>query len=1181
MALILSASTAVATGIGARSLGELDIVGGNTVVIRRSMNHTPAPSSCTRLRCKFSAVRASTRLTLLVSLIVLVFVAGQAGAQSRVIVVPQDPTVSEADKRLAESASILGESERAAVVEIYREARELLLQAESEVEQTRKLRDEARGAAQTVNELQARLNSAVEVPDAKRYQSRALDDLQTDLRKLRTERDQLQLRLSEERAKVEALSASPKTLRESYSAAQSSLEKELTHSEPAPVQDAQAISRARVLLFSARRRALAASAERLRTETQSLDDRLALATARRDLLTRDLGMSQAAIKVLESAVGNKQASEAQSSRRLAQIAEAKVQDQHPVVQLAASQNTAFADELASVVNLQSDLARQLAAAEQRLQRLEGDYQGAQQRVALAGLSSALGQVLREQRRVLPNLRSVRGKAREREGALVRVGLAQLRIEEAIQQTVDPVAYSDELIRQSLTPDAVPIDAVLRRELNRQLASLLADRRDALQKLSSTYQAQLKLLSEVEFAEQRLVRRADEYAAFLGEKLLWIPSTRTLDLQTLQGIGPAALWLIHPSNLAQLAVAGKEQIIDRPLALMLLLIGVWVLVRVRRRLLMQLANSAQAVRDVYSDRFTQTLRCCGATLLLAMPAALAVAFVGSRLAAHGAGDTYVYAVAGGLSAVAMPLFLLRLFRYIYAVNGLGVAHFRWSAASAARMRRYLNVLACVLLPGLFFVRAMEAQPDGDFQASLGRCAFIVLVLAIAWMNHRVFHPSNGVLLSYLRATNERWIGRLRHLWYSMAVGIPLSIGALAAFGYYYTALRLHENQIATIRLIIGSVLLFHLILRALVVARRKLALSKTHAQPTTELSADGSPVQLNVPNIDINTIDTQTRNLARVLISWTAVIGLYLIWADVLPALVVLDEVVLWDSTSIVDGVNSVQHVTLANLCLALVFGIVFAVAARNLPGVLEIVVLQRLPVDAGSRYAITALSQYLIVTFGFIFIIQSLGVGWGQVQWLVAAVGVGLGFGLQEIFANFVSGIIILFERPVRIGDTVTLGELTGTVSRIRIRATTITDWDNKEIIIPNKSFITDKLINWTLSDSILRVVIPIGVAYGTDTRLAHEVIWNVAKSNARVLREPQLQVFFLGFGESSLDFELRVFVGELADKLKVTHELHMDIIDAFNAHGIEIPFPQRDVHIRSTVSSSVEVPLKTIKGDE
>ncbi len=127
----------------------------------------------------------------------------------------------------------------------------------------------------------------------------------------------------------------------------------------------------------------------------------------------------------------------------------------------------------------------------------------------------------------------------------------------------------------------------------------------------------------------------------------------------------------------------------------------------------------------------------------------------------------------------------------------------------------------------------------------------------------------------------------------------------------------------------------------------------------------------------------------------------------------------------------------------------------------------------------------------------------------------GLGFGLQEIFANFVSGLIILFEKPVRIGDVVTIGNLSGTVSRIRIRATTITDFDHKEIIVPNKTFVTDQLLNWSLSDTVTRVTLRIGVRFGSDLERVRELLFAAARENPRVLKDPEPQVFFLNFGES------------------------------------------------------------------
>jgi potassium efflux system protein len=245
------------------------------------------------------------------------------------------------------------------------------------------------------------------------------------------------------------------------------------------------------------------------------------------------------------------------------------------------------------------------------------------------------------------------------------------------------------------------------------------------------------------------------------------------------------------------------------------------------------------------------------------------------------------------------------------------------------------------------------------------------------------------------------------------------------------------------------------------------------------------------------------------------------------------------------------------------------VAARNLPGFIELAIPRRLTVERGSRYAINTLLRYLIIMLGVVMVLNLVGWRWSQIQWLVAALSVGLGFGLQEIVANFVSGLVILFERPVRVGDTITVGQLSGTVSRIRIRATTIVDWDRKEIIVPNKSFITEQVINWTLTDPITRVVIPVGVSYGSDVGKVHKIISETLPTLPLVLDEPLPKVYFTGFGESSLDFQVHVYLRHLTDRMPLIHEVHNGILKALRENGIEIPFPQRDLHIRSTVEAA------------
>jgi len=224
-----------------------------------------------------------------------------------------------------------------------------------------------------------------------------------------------------------------------------------------------------------------------------------------------------------------------------------------------------------------------------------------------------------------------------------------------------------------------------------------------------------------------------------------------------------------------------------------------------------------------------------------------------------------------------------------------------------------------------------------------------------------------------------------------------------------------------------------------------------------------------------------------------------------------------------------------------------------------------LPLDAGSRYALGTVLRYLIAGIGLVVALDAVGLSWSNVQWLAAALTFGLAFGLQEIFANFVSGLIILAERPIRIGDTVTVGQTTGTVTRIKMRATTIRDWDRKELVIPNKTFITGDIINWTLGDTILRLTIPVGVSYSSDVDLVVETLERVAARNKNVMEDPSPQIIFREFGDSTLNFEFRVFIPTIDLLPGIYHRLHMQVIKAFRKAGIEIAFPQRDLHLRTS----------------
>jgi potassium efflux system protein len=205
-----------------------------------------------------------------------------------------------------------------------------------------------------------------------------------------------------------------------------------------------------------------------------------------------------------------------------------------------------------------------------------------------------------------------------------------------------------------------------------------------------------------------------------------------------------------------------------------------------------------------------------------------------------------------------------------------------------------------------------------------------------------------------------------------------------------------------------------------------------------------------------------------------------------------------------------------------------------------------------------------VIAIGFALLFNALNVDWAKFGWIAAALSVGLGFGLQEIVANFVCGLIVLFERPIRVGDVVTVEGMTGTVTKIHMRATTITNWDRQEFVVPNKTLITNTILNWTLSAPLTRVVIPVGVAYGSDTDKARQILLEVAADHPRVLDDPAPIATFEQFADSSLNLLLRAYLPDLENRVGAITELHTEINKRFAAAGIEIAFPQRDLHLRS-----------------
>ncbi len=229
-------------------------------------------------------------------------------------------------------------------------------------------------------------------------------------------------------------------------------------------------------------------------------------------------------------------------------------------------------------------------------------------------------------------------------------------------------------------------------------------------------------------------------------------------------------------------------------------------------------------------------------------------------------------------------------------------------------------------------------------------------------------------------------------------------------------------------------------------------------------------------------------------------------------------------------------------------------------------ILSKSKLDLGVRIAIGTIFRYSIIFIGILVVLQTVGIDLSTITVLAGALGVGIGFGLQNVTNNFVSGIIILFERPIKVGDRIEVGDVSGDVTNISMRSTTVLTNDNISIIIPNSDFISTKVTNWSYTDRNVRFNIPVGVSYNEDPKIVREVLLQVAEENDGVLKHPPADVLFKEFGDSSLNFLLRVWTREYINKPWILKsQLYFAAFEKFKKKGIEIPFPQRDLHIKNT----------------
>ncbi len=848
--------------------------------------------------------------------------------------------------------------------------------------------------------------------------------------------------------------------------------------------------------------------------------------------------------------------------------------------LATARTTAeLADDNVVVTRNLAQATNDVTTASKTLDNLRALKTRTKERIDRVGLTGAIGLELRRQLRTLADPDIVKQRCRNRQEEMRDLEFTRLDLEDQALEFEEKI----EALKQKED----------RTESERVDLRLATDRYTTLATLGKNQSEYFNRLGELDATEQEFIREVEEFSRFIRERVLWIRSNRLPGWDDAGELVGTVRWFVSPFNWDQVRDTLWKDAQVRVWLYVLITALIMLLFAVQSRFRHNLTRIAEVTARSTCREFYPTVRAAVLTAILALAWPALPAFFSWRLLSDASASPFSLAVGEGLLAVTIGSLTLNLLRQLCRPSGLGLAHFEWSANAVRLLRGKIYTLMLVLLPLLFIETTLNAHENPQGRDSLERLVFVVSLIVLAMFQYSVLHPRTGVFRDYLSTNTNGFPFRLRWFAYWAAVLLPITLAVLAVTGYFYTAYELSWRLHVTTWVLIALLVLRSFLIRWFIVSHRRLRIeqARLRRQSLAE-DSQAEPGTSSIPKptaqesaVDLQEISEQTQRFIDSGLAILGLVAIWFVWVDVLPALGILDRWGLWPTSTDVtvefkedDGRTSfrtepqIEWVTVADVLIAIVLTVLTFTAARNIPGLLEITILQRLPLEPASRYAFRMVGRYLIVVVGLVLATGAIGIGWSQVQWLAAALTVGLGFGLQEIFANFVSGLIILFERPVRIGDVVTIGDVSGLVSRIQIRATTITDWDRKEYIVPNKEFVTGRLLNWTLSDTTNRVLINVGVAYGSNTERARSLLLEVAHRHPEVLQDPPPLATFEGFGDSTLNLVLRCYLPNLDKRLETITNLHEAIDAAFKRADIEIAFPQQDLHIRS-MPASLDVP--------
>lgn len=893
------------------------------------------------------------------------------------------------------------------------------------------------------------------------------------------------------------------------------------------------------------------------------DQLTVLYQSRYELLNARVQALQKQIAAIQDVINQKNLAKTQNQVEQAQQQSQNV-EQNPLIQKELNLNAQLSQYLLEQTEKTNTLTQDELRMRNVLDNLTQTQRTIDEQISALQGTLVLSRIIQQQKQKLPTNLNIQGLSKQ---------IADLRVQifditQKRNELYDIDAYISK-IEQDENKSFTPAEKT-------QLTNLLTERRKVGSDLIKSLNNQLNLAISLELTQQQITQISDQIQSKLDQQSFWVKSNNPINLDWFKklpmslkaqfdGIGKKIGFPTNFDNLPYLLTY----------VFILFVIG-GLIFKFKESIKQRLAVINGEINTLRSDSqwhtplalfYTALLSLSGTLWFLATCQLLGFFFVKNPQEFW----EWSLSMAGYWWFFSFILAILR-------PNGILVCHFGFTKESAASLQdvtKRIIVSVVLLLNTSIFSNVMDTGLANDV---LGEINTIVALLFCIVIIAPRFIRTEKSLSSTTTDKRDRTLLKIMRVLLQL---VPVILIVLIALGYYYTALNLITHIINTYIAWVVWSLVRHTIYRGVTVASRRLAYrrlqeKRQQKQPdSNDVSASDDVVVITEQEegLALNEVRSQLLRFADLFI-WTALFAIfYYVWSDLVTVVSYLRDITLWQQTSTTEAGVVTETISLFNLIVALIIVVITYILVRNIQGILEILLFSRVKLSQGTPYTITTLLTYILVAVGGAWAFSTLGMSWSKLQWLFAALSVGLGFGMQEIFANFVSGIILLFERPIRVGDTVTINDVTGTVAKIRIRAITMIDPDRKEVIVPNKSFVTGQVTNWALSNTVTRLVVSVGVAYGSDLELVKRLLLQAANEQPSVLKDPEPRALFLTFGASTLDHELRVYVGQVSERNDTLDALNRRVNQLFAENNIDIAFNQLDIFIKNK-DTGEEIPF-------